>query len=467
MKGACNNMILESKNILIIGAGISGIAAAKILREHGADVTLSDTKHEEELKKFDFTELKKLGVTLALGKQEEKLLDGKDILLLSPVVPVTVPIAKAAKERGIYVTNEVELAAELAKSPIAAVTGTNGKTTTVTLLGLLLKTAFPVVGVGGNIGIPLCEEALRVGKSGAIAAEISSYQMEAAHHFHPHVSAILNVTPDHIKRHGSMENYQAMKERIFAEETLNDYVVLNYDDPRTRDMASRAKCRIFFFSRQTTLDEGAFVQNGKLVIKQNGALHELVAIDELGIKGNHNVENALAASATSFLMGANATAMRDVLKSFNGVEHRIEFVTEINDVRYYNDSKATNTDSAIKALETFPSHIILIAGGDDKGTDLKDFLSLVKERVDELILVGDAAERFKNAALDFGYASEKIHEAGYSMENAVATAKALAKTPQVVLLSPACASFDMYDGFEERGRDFKRIVNTLKEGGAA
>ena len=457
-------MILESKNILIIGAGISGISAAKILRERGINVILSDTKTEEQLKKFDFSELKKLDVKLLLGQQDETMLDGMDALLLSPVVPVRIPLVQAAIKRGIYVTNEVELAAELAKSPFVAVTGTNGKTTTVTLLGLLLETAFPIVGVGGNIGIPLCEEALRVGGGGAIAAEISSYQMEAAHHFHPHVSAVLNVTPDHIKRHGSMETYQAMKERIFAEETPEDFVVLNYDDPRTRDMKNRITARVFFFSRHEELTEGAFMKGNLLVLRHNGVTHELVTTEVLGIKGGHNVENALAAAASAFLMGADPEKMRNVLKSFTGVEHRIEFVCKINNVPYYNDSKATNTDSAIKALETFPEHIILIAGGDDKGTSLDDFLKLVKERVDELILIGDATERFKENALSAGYPAEQIHEVGYSMEAAVKKAVQLAAPPQVVLLSPACASFDMYDGFEERGRDFKRIVTSCEEG---
>ena len=461
-------MITEKKNILIIGAGISGIAAAKILRGRGATVTLSDTKSEAELAaKFDFAELKKAGVRLCFGKQEESLLDGVDLLLLSPVVPVAVPLAQEAIKREIYVTNEVELAAELAKSPFAAVTGTNGKTTTVTLLGLLLKTAFDKVGVGGNIGIPLCEEALRVGEGGAIAAEISSYQMEAAHNFHPHVSAILNVTPDHIKRHGSMEVYQAMKERIFAAETDNDFVILNYDDMRTRAMSDRAKCQVCFFSRREELAEGAFVKDNRLVIKWHGEEHTLVTIDELGIKGAHNVENALAAAACAFFMGVAASQMIPILRSFKGVEHRIEFVTEINGVSYYNDSKATNTDSAIKALETFPSHIILIAGGDDKGTDLTEFMQLVKARADELILVGDAATRFREGALNADFSAAHIHEAGYSMEKAVDIAREIAAPPQIVLLSPACASFDMYDGFEERGRDFKRIVTDRAKGDAS
>lgn len=453
-------MDFKNKKIFVIGAGISGFAAAKIAKKFGAEVTLSDAKFEQDIK-FDFSELRELGINLIFGKQTENLLDGVDMITLSPAVPVKIPIVQAALSKKIPVISEVELAFDLAKSPIYAVTGTNGKTTTTTLLGLLLETAFEKVGVGGNIGTALSEVALEVGEGGAIAAEISSYQMEATNNFRPHVSAILNITPDHLKRHGSMEVYQAMKEKIFSQESAEDFLVLNYDDEIVREIKNRAHCKVFYFSRKIELDEGAFVKNNSLIIKVDGKIFELCTINELGIKGGHNVENALAASMTAFLAGAKAEKISEVLKSFQGVEHRIEFVREIDGVKYYNDSKATNTDSAIKALETFDGHIILIAGGDDKLTDLTDFLKLVNERVDYLILVGDAAARFKNSAIENGFDSKKILEAGYSMKKAVELAKNIAKSPQVVLLSPACASFDMYDNFEERGKDFKKIVNEL------
>lgn len=453
-------MEFTNKNVLIIGAGISGFAAAKIAKKFGAKVTLSDAKAEEDIN-YDFSELRDLNINLKFGKQEDSLLDGVDLIIVSPAVPLRIPLLQSALQRNIRVISEVELAYDLAKSPICAVTGTNGKTTTVTLLGLLLETVYQKVGVGGNIGIPLSEVALEVGEGGCIAAEISSYQMEATNHFRPHLSAILNVTPDHIKRHGSMEVYQQMKERLFAEEGDSDFLVLNYDDERTRGIKNRAHCKVYYFSRQLELDEGAFLVGEELVIKVNGTMHKLGTINELGIKGGHNVENALAASMVAFLAGAEPSKMRQVLIDFKGVEHRIEFVREINGVKYYNDSKATNTDSAIKALETFDGHIILIAGGDDKGTDLNDFMKLVKARVDELILVGDAAARFKQAAIDIGFDENKIHEADYSMDKAVEIAKNIAHSPQIVLLSPACASFDMYNGFEERGKDFKRIVNAI------
>ena len=460
-------MSYNNQSALVIGAGISGFAAAKYLAAAGARVTLSDAKDEADAEKDPLTQqhiedLRTQGISCVFGAQREELLEGTDLIVLSPAVPERIPLVQAARARGIRVTTEVELAGEIARAPIYAITGTNGKTTTTTLLGELLRAHFPAVGVGGNIGVPLIDVAEATPADGAIAAEISSYQMEATTHFHAAIVAELNVTPDHIVRHGSMEVYQAMKEKLFAAQTAEDFLVLNYDDPHTRGMADRAKGRVCFFGRREELAEGATVRaDGMIVIRWNEEEHVLIPVDELGIPGGHNIENALAASAMAFFAGVTSAEMRPVLRAFKGVEHRIEFVRILNGVSYYNDSKATNTDSAIKALEAFDGHIILIAGGDDKLTDLTEFMALVCARVDELILVGDAAERFGAAALDAGIAAEHIHRAGYHMEMAVHIAHDLAATGQTVLLSPACASFDMYGGYEERGRDFKRIVNEL------
>jgi len=457
----------NNQSALVIGAGISGFAAAKYLASAGACVTLSDAKDEADAEKDPLTQqhiedLRTQGISCVFGAQREELLEGTDLIVLSPAVPERIPLVQAARARGIRVTTEVELAGEIARAPIYAITGTNGKTTTTTLLGELLRAHFPAVGVGGNIGVPLIDVAQETPADGAIAAEISSYQMEATAHFHAAIVAELNVTPDHIVRHGSMEVYQAMKEKLFAAQTAEDVLVLNYDDPHTRSMADRAKGRVCFFSRREELAEGAVVRaDGMIVIRWNDEEHVLIRTDELGIPGGHNVENALAAAAMAFFAGVTPAEMRPVLRAFKGVEHRIEFVRTLDNVSYYNDSKATNTDSAIKALEAFDGHIILIAGGDDKLTDLTEFMALVCARVDELILVGDAAERFAAAALDAGIAAEHIHRAGYHMVEAVRIAHELAAAGQTVLLSPACASFDMYGGYEERGRDFKRIVNEL------
>lgn len=455
-------MDFSHKNVLIVGVGISGNAVAKVAKMQGADkVVFSDAKAEQDLK-YDLTDVRAAGVELVFGPQENTLLDNVDMVILSPAVPVRIPLVQEAYKREIPVVSEVQVAYELAKSPILAVTGTNGKTTTVTLLGELMKTRYPDAGVGGNIGVPLCEEALKAGEHSCVVAEISSYQMEATTNFRPHVAVVLNVTPDHVVRHGSLEVYQQMKEKMFAQQTSEDYLVLNYDNDKTRDMAKRAKGQVFFFSRLEKLEEGAFLQDGWLTIQWQGQNCRLCRADELKIKGGHNIENALAAASAAFLGGARIPKIIEVLKEFAGVEHRIEPVAVIGGVAYYNDSKATNTDSAIKALESFDGHIVLIAGGDDKMTDLTDFMTLVKERVDELILVGDASARFKENALKLGYPAEHIHEVGYSMEEAVKKAHAIAGPPQTVLLSPACASFDMYDGYEARGRDFKALVRALE-----
>lgn len=455
-------MDFSHKNVLVVGVGISGNAVAKVAKMQGADkVVLSDAKAEQDLK-YDLTDVRAAGVELVFGPQENTLLDNVDMVILSPAVPVRIPLVQEAYKREIPVVSEVQVAYELAKSPILAVTGTNGKTTTVTLLGELMKTRYPDAGVGGNIGVPLCEEALKAGEHSCVVAEISSYQMEATTNFRPHVAVVLNVTPDHVVRHGSLEVYQQMKEKMFAQQTSEDYLVLNYDNDKTRDMAKRAKGQVFFFSRLEKLEEGAFLQDGWLTIQWQGQICRLCRADELKIKGGHNIENALAAASAAFLGGARIPKIIEVLKEFAGVEHRIEPVAVIGGVAYYNDSKATNTDSAIKALESFDGHIVLIAGGDDKMTDLTDFMTLVKERVDELILVGDASARFKENALKLGYPAEHIHEVGYSMEEAVKKAHAIAGPPQTVLLSPACASFDMYDGYEARGRDFKALVRALE-----
>ncbi len=454
-------MELKGKRVLVIGAGISGFAAAKIARKLGAEVTLSDAKQEADIQE-DFQEMRSLGVHLVFGPQEHALLEGTYLILVSPAVPLRIPLLKEARARNIRIMSEVELAYSLAKAPIAAITGTNGKTTTTTLLGLLLKAHYASVGVGGNIGVPLSEVAEEIPAEGYIAAEISSYQMEATEHFHPHIAAVLNVTPDHIVRHGSMEVYQAMKERIFREEIEGDYLVLNYDDEKTRGMAERAKAQVAFFSRTQALRRGAVLLDGAIILRWEGKELPVISVKELGIKGPHNVENAMAAILMAYFAGVTVEEMQPVLKEFRGVEHRIEYVTTIDGVEYYNDSKATNTDSAIKALQTFDEGIILIAGGDDKLTNLTEFMQLVKERVHHLILVGAAAERFHQEAKKNGVDETHIHEVGFSMEKAVALAHALAKVPETVLLSPACASFDMYHGMAERGRHFKSLVQGLQ-----
>lgn len=454
-------MDLTGKKVIVVGAGISGFAAAKLAKKLGATVIMSDANENVE-QKHNLKPLRDAGVEIVLGKQTEALFEDADLVIISPAVPRHIPIFEKVGQ-SVPIISEVEFAYKLAKAPIFAVTGTNGKTTTTMLLGELMKTIYGKnnVGVGGNIGTPLCEECYRVGEDGCIVAEISSYQMEASSEFTTKGAAILNVTPDHLARHKTMDVYQAEKEKVFAHHTKDDFLVLNYDDERTRSMAQRAKSTICFFSSSQELEEGAFVKDGQLVIRWHGMLHVICRVDEMQIKGAHNIENALAAVSLAFLAGGDTVKMAQVLKDFAPVEHRIEPVRTLNGVTYYNDSKATNPEAANKAIGTF-EHIILIAGGDDKKTPLDEFYALVNEHVDKLILVGDATARFEAEALKHKYPAINIYKAGYSMEKAVELAHDMAKAPQVVLLSPACASFDMYDGYEARGRDFKRIVNELK-----
>ncbi|SMD05920.1 UDP-N-acetylmuramoyl-L-alanine--D-glutamate ligase [Sporomusa malonica] len=446
-----------NKNILVLGAGVSGISVAYILRQLGAHVTLSDAKSADTINK-DFSQLKEAGVVLALGNQNEELLVGMDYLVMSPGISIYIPLVAAAQGRGITVMSEVEVAYRLSNAPIVAITGTNGKTTTTTLLGEMLKTTGHQVSVGGNIGAALSEQALETGADGFVVAEISSFQLEGAIKFRPHIAAILNLTPDHLDRHHTMAVYQEMKERVFANQQVNDYLILNYDDVVVREMAKRAPGKVLYFSRRQRLESGIFVESGAIRLKWEGKVIDICTVNDIRIKGGHNVENALAACAIAYFAGVDPANMAEVLKVFPGVEHRIEPVAEIAGVAYYNDSKATNPESSIKALEAFPSHIILIAGGRDKNTDLTEFMKLVKERVDHLILLGEAQERFAESAVQ--HSVRNIHKTA-SFAEAVTLAHKLAQSPHVVLLSPACASYDMFNNYEERGNIFKDLVRRL------
>ncbi|MGL5512082.1 MAG: UDP-N-acetylmuramoyl-L-alanine--D-glutamate ligase, partial [Sporomusa sp.] len=390
--------------------------------------------------------------------QDEALLAAVDYLVLSPGISIEIALAVAAQKRGIAVLSEVEVAYRLSRAPIVAITGTNGKTTTTTLVGEILKTTGRQVAVGGNIGAALSEQTLTTEPDGFVVAEISSFQLEGVSEFRPHIAAVLNVTPDHLDRHHTLDIYRQTKERIFAKQQSTDFLILNYDDVAVRAMAKRANSTILYFSRSQRLDCGFFVENGIIRLSWQGATVDICAVSDVRIKGGHNIENALAACAIGYLAGAAPQAMAAVLASFPGVEHRIEPVAENAGVHYYNDSKATNPESAIKALEAFPGNIILIAGGTDKGTDLTAFMILVKKKVDHLILLGAARQRFAESAAH--HKVENIHHAA-SLTEAVTLAHRLAEPPQVVLLSPACASYDMFNNYEERGNTFKELVRRL------
>ena len=353
----------------------------------------------------------------------------------------------------------MELAYRLYGGHMAAITGTNGKTTTTTIVGEMFKRLPVPSAVGGNIGLALSKEVQGLPNEAWLAAELSSFQLEKVVSFCPDIAVVLNLTPDHLERHHTMEAYGDAKKNIFRQQGVEQVTVLNYDDPEVRSWANDSKAQICFFSRKTVLPQGIFMQNGNFVIKWNNTTKVVCNIDELHLFGGHNEENVLAAIACGFFAGVAIEDMADVLRNFRSIEHRIEYVKTIKGVPYYNDSKATNTDSTIKALEAFAKgHVILLAGGHDKGTELTAMMALAKEKCDALILLGEAKERFYEAAQAAGVAN--IHVVN-SFEEAVNTAYSIAKEPQVVLLSPACSSYDMFKNYPERGRYFKELVNAL------
>lgn len=452
--------MFADKDILVIGAGVSGFSAAlAVAGQKARRVRLNDLK-EIEISKYNQERLKRCHVECILGSQPLSLLEGVDFVVVSPGIPRSIPILVEADRLGIPVISEIEVAAQLCPCPILALTGTNGKTTTVMLVAEIMKrTGRPVI-VGGNIGMGLAEQVVEAPKEGIVVAEISSYQLESTQTFQPQVSAVLNVTPDHLERHKTMEVYRAVKERIFLRQSPQQTTVLNYDDPLTRSMAADAPCEVRFFSMKERVSNGAFYEDGTLFLAKEGKAIPLCERKAIHLLGDHNVENCLAAMAMADAFGVEAEAIRQALQTFSGVEHRIEPVREVRGVWYYNDSKGTNVDSSIKALESFDSSILLIAGGYDKGNDLTEFMALAAKKTVALLLIGNAAERFEAAAVK---AKVPTVIRCSSMADAVKQAYELAEPGQTVLLSPACSSYDMFRCFEERGTVFKELVYQLKE----
>ncbi|MDN5293529.1 MAG: UDP-N-acetylmuramoylalanine--D-glutamate ligase [Eubacteriales bacterium] len=447
------------RKALVVGAAKSGIAAALFLRQKGVEVTLCDIKTaaelEESLKEYDLG-----GVELFAGGYPPVKGKAFDLVVMSPGVPLTVPPVKEAREEGIPVISELELAYRYARAPIVAVTGTNGKTTTTSLIGELMKTVFPRVLVGGNIGRPLVTEVEEYGPEDVIVAEVSSFQLETTDQFRPRVAVILNITPDHLDRHGTMEGYREAKARIFARQEREDFTVLNYDDPLVRPFAERTRGEVIFFSRRHKLEKGVFVAEDTIFVRACEREERVLPAAQLKIRGSHNLENALAATAAAWAMGVPVAEIARVLREFKGVAHRMEPVAEIDGVLYVNDSKGTNPDAAIKALDSYFEPIVLIAGGRNKGSSFAEFARKIKEKVRFLILIGEAAPEIKEAVLATGFTS--IVEAG-SLEEAVALARKEARPGEVVLLSPACASWDMFKNYEERGDLFRQAVLSLQE----
>lgn len=445
------------KKVLVVGIARSGVAVAKFLHSKGAKVILTDKKDKNEL-----------GETLQGIPSEVKIFAGNnpvldeikpDLLIVSPGVPLTIPLIAQAVAQNIPVISELELAYRFAKTPIIAITGTNGKTTTTTLIGEIFKNAGKNVCVGGNIGLPLVLEVEKYDSEDVIVAEVSSFQLECIKSFRPKASVFLNITPDHLDRHGTIQNYIDAKARIFENQTKDDYTILNYDDAEVRKLGAKSKGKVIFFSRQNKLEEGIYVEDGQITARFDGLTKHICSTKDVFIKGAHNLENALASTAAAYLMGVSPEVIENVLKSFRGVAHRLELVDEINGVKYVNDSKGTNPDASIKALEAYEEPIVLLAGGRNKGNDFNEFAQKIKDNAVALVLLGESKNEIKKAVKEKGF--NNIVEAR-TMEEAVNLAQAKAKSGDIVLLSPACASWDMYKNFEERGEQFKEAVRNLR-----
>lgn len=447
-------MEYNGKKALVCGMARSGIAAAKLLNRLGARVTLQDMKKREEIS-ADVLALEGEGIVLYTGANPDEIACAQDLIVLSPGIPCDLPFIAAAEEAGIEVISEVELAYRLTPCPITAITGTNGKTTTTTLTGEIMKTAYSGTAVVGNIGIPYSEEVERLTEKDWVVAEISSFQMEKAKEFHPHISAVLNITPDHLNRHKTMDVYIAMKERVFAKQTAEDFCILNHGDEACRKMADKTAAKVFFFDSSETLAEGIYLDGDAIEVRWGAINETLIHVDELQILGVHNYENVMAAAAMAICAGISLDAIRKVLKEFAGVAHRIEYVATVDGVDYYNDSKGTNVDASIRAVLAMKKPIVLIGGGYDKGSSFDEWTKLFPGRVKHLVLIGVTAPKVRASAEKFGFTAISDCE---TFEEAVDLCREKAEDGDCVLLSPACASWGMFDNYEQRGDMFKEQV---------
>ena len=449
---------LRGKKALVVGLGKSGKAAATELHALGAEVILQDKNDRSVLDEKFLSLIENEGISGYFGSEPEDM-GAFDLLVLSPGVPVDQPFIMQAKEAGAEIIGELELAYRLSDGKFIAITGTNGKTTTTTLVGEIFKTAGKNVKVVGNIGVAAATEAREAGPDEWLVTECSSFQLETVSEFRPLVSAILNLTPDHLNRHKTMEAYAAAKANIYRNQTADDCLVINKDDPACFELAKDCKARIIPFSRKEILEEGAYCDGAGLYLNDGENCMLICHRDELKIIGDHNVENVLAAAAIAYYAGIPVQAISETVRAFNGVEHRIEYCGMVDGVKYYNDSKGTNVDAAVIALKALEKDIILIAGGDGKAQDFTELGEQLLGRVKTLILFGRDAEQIGNAALAAGF--EQIVYVK-DMNDCVRKAAEVAVPGDSVLLSPACASWDMYDNYEQRGRHFKTCVAELE-----
>jgi UDP-N-acetylmuramoylalanine--D-glutamate ligase len=450
-------MDLKNKRVLVVGLGKSGLSAAMFLRAQGARVTVSDTRSAVALEK-EIPALLEAGIMVESGGHGLLTFRRQDLIVVSPGVPMDTPEVKQVIAFGLPVIGELELASRYLQGRVVAITGSNGKTTTTTLVGKIFADAGVPTLVGGNIGLPVIDLVAKSAPETVSVLEVSSFQLETVEEFHPWIAVILNITPDHLDRHGSFESYVAAKERIFARQTSNDFLVLNADDRVTQMCAARATSEVFWFSATKAVRRGAFVRDGVIVWveKEGGVTEPVMPVSEIHLKGAHNVENVLAAVCTARLAKVPAESVRASAAGFRAVEHRLELVRKFNDVEYYNDSKATNVDAAMKAVASFPGGIHLILGGKDKDSDYRVMADMLKKRVKVVYTVGSAAEKIERQL----HGVVKMVSA-QTIETAVAEAAKAALPGEVVLLSPACSSFDQFENYEHRGRVFRQSVSEL------
>ncbi|PYX75923.1 MAG: UDP-N-acetylmuramoyl-L-alanine--D-glutamate ligase [Acidobacteria bacterium] len=447
-------MELNGKRALVVGLGKSGVASALFMKAHGARVTVSRTKSGDELR-HEIPVLLDHGITVETGGHGDRTFRGQDLIVVSPGVPVDAPPLVQARSLGEMVIGEIELAAQFLPGPIVAITGSNGKTTTTTLMGEIMTAAGVPTLVGGNIGTPAISLAERAKPETVVVLEISSFQLETVQTFRPKIAVVLNVTPDHLDRHRTFEIYTDAKARIFENQQGSDFAVLNADDPNCVAMGARTRAQVFWFSRQKEVQQGAWVRDGNVVFRDSNGQREILQVSEIPLKGVHNLENVLAAVCSGLLMGCAPEKVRQAVRDFKAVEHRLEFVATIAGVDYYNDSKATNVDATIKALESFPANIHLILGGKDKGSDYTVLNDLIRQRVKVVYTIGAAATKIESQVKG----ADIVH--AETLENAIRKANATAQAGDVVLLAPACASFDQFKNYEHRGKIFKDIVAAL------
>lgn len=451
-------MDFKDKKVLVSGVAKSGVSAAYLLKKLGANVIIQDAKTEDKLGNV-VTELKNNGIALYLGSNPDDIIENMDILVMSPGVPTDLPFVNKAREKNIPVIGEIELAYMFCKSPIIGITGTNGKTTTTTLVGDICKAYYNNTFVVGNIGNPFADITLDTTNNGAVVAELSSFQLETINEFKPKVSAVLNITPDHLNRHHTIQNYIVAKERVFENQTADDYCILNYNDEITKAMANKTKAKVVFFSLNNKLDEGIYSDENSIYIKALGYDQKVIDINELKILGGHNVENAMAAIGCSIAIGVPMDIVVKVLKEFTAVEHRIEYVTTVNDIEFYNDSKGTNPDASIKAVEAMKRPICIIAGGYDKGSDFTEWIDTFKGRVKFVAVIGAVKDKIVDTLNKADFTNYKTAD---TFEEAIDLCYENADKGDCVLLSPACASWDMFKSYEQRGEIFKDYVRKLK-----